>query len=691
MGVERFLIAERSQLPLWVPVLMGIGIAVYFALPVEPPVWTVALPVAALAAWAGLRRAGFAAAIAGLVALWIAVGFALAVWRAHEVAAPVLERAIEMTVEGRVLEVSRAPSGKLRLLLDRVVIHGMAPGDWPSRVRITVLPEDDAAPFRPGARVMTLARLIPPGGPVEPGGFDFRRMAWFDRLGAAGVARGLVLEVDPGPHGGALDGARLTLAGWRAELAEALRRALPGETGSFASAILIGDRSGIPEEAAEALRVSNLAHLLAISGLHMGLLTGFVFLVLRGGLALIPPVALRFPVKRIAAVAAICAGLAYLLLSGAAVATQRSFIMVLVMFCAVLIDRPAISMRSIGLAAVIILALFPESMVEVGFQMSFAATVALVAVWEALRRSGRSPAGKGLLRGAAALALTSTVAGFATAPISAYTFHQTGVYGLPANLIAVPLMGIWIMPAGALAGPLALVGLEGPALWAMGLGIDLVMEIARFFTALPGSLARIAEPGAPVLVPIALGGLWLCLWQGRIRLAGIVAIALGLVWWQVSAIRPELLVAASGRQIGLMGPEGRAVFVPRRETWTFELWLEADGDRPDIVAAAARPGLERAKDRATGRLGEWRVEVVATPRPDAAALRGLCAEKVLLIAPGLRDAPSGDCLAVTGDSLRRTGALAIRTDGAALSIRTALEEDARLWTRSRSGDPPEDR
>lgn len=679
-ALDRTLIEQRLQLPLWVPVLTGCGIAAYFAWPAEPPAWSaLALPLVALAAWRAARHRGYGAQVLGIAATLLAAGFALAMLRAHAVAAPVLAAPAEITLEGRVLETSRSWSGAKRLLLDRLHLHGRPPADAPERARVTLLPEDAVRSFRPGTRVMLHARISPPGGPVEPGGFDFRRMAWFDRLGAIGFARGIVLEIDPIGGKGPVDRARLALAGWRAALSEALRTALPGETGSFAAAILVGDRAGLPEDATAALRASNLAHLLAISGLHMGLLTGFAFFGLRAVLALIPWVALRWPTKRIAAVAAMAAGLAYLALSGASVATQRSFIMVVIVFVAVLIDRPAISLRSVALAAVAILILTPESLVEVGFQMSFAATAALVATYEALRRNGLSPGGRGILRGAAALALTSGVAGLATAPISAANFHYMSVYGLPANLLAVPLMGIWIMPAGALAAPLAVVGLEAPALWAMGAGIDLVLAIARFFAGLEGSVRHVPEPGAPVLIPIALGGLWLCIWRGRLALWGLSAIAAGLVWWQVEADRPALIVAQSGRQIGLMGPEGRAVFADRRETWAVERWLEADGDIPDISVAARRPGLTRAKDRATGVLGVWTVELMAARRPDKATLAGLCRERVLLIAPALKAELPGACLTLTGADLDRTGAVSVVAWGDGLRLAPALRPGGRLW------------
>ncbi|MEM9048207.1 MAG: ComEC/Rec2 family competence protein [Pseudomonadota bacterium] len=687
----QLLSAERLQLPLWAPVLLGVGIAFYFALPDEPPIWTgFAAPVGAGTAVYAVRRLGFVATALAAALLLAALGYALAMARAHFVAAPVLNGAMERSVEGRVRDVSRSHAGHLRLRLDRVVIHGLPAEAWPEQVRITLLPEDADRAFPPGLRVMLHARLVPPSGPVEPGGFDFRRMAWFDRLGGIGIARGFAVPMRPQAGTSLVDHARLRLALWRAELSEALREALPGETGSFAAAILVGLRAGLPEEATEALRHSNLAHLLAISGLHMGLLTGFVFVALRLILALIPLVGRNLPVKGLAAIGALAAGLAYLMLSGAAVATQRSFIMVLVVFVAVLVDRPAISMRSVALAAMAILLVAPESLVEVGFQMSFAATIALVAVYEVLRGQTWSPVAggagrgvwRGLSRGIATLTITALVAGLATAPISAVTFHQTAVYGLPANLLAVPLMGTLIMPAGALAAPLSLVGLEGPALWAMGLGIDLVLVIAQFFSGLDGAVRQIADPGVWVIAPIALGGLWLCLWHRPWRLLGLGAIALGLIWWQIAPPRPALLIAASGRQIGLMGPEGRAVFVARRDSWTVARWLEADGDAVDLPRAAIRLGLEREKDYARGTLGDWRVELVVARRPDVLAAQ-LCKAKVLLIVPALDKPPAGSCLAVTRQELRLGGALAVDLAEDGPVLRYALTQTRRLWDRSK--------
>jgi competence protein ComEC len=682
-ALERVLAGERAQLPLWLPVLFGAGIALYFGWPREPSAFVAPAGLAAaLAVLGASRRPGSLLRLAGLALVVVALGFAAAQIRAHAVGAPVLPSRIEARIEGRVIEVSRSSGGAQRLLLDRLAIEGLDPALTPERVRIT-LRRDDTVPWMPGSRIAVLAAVGPPGAPVEPGGFDFRRHAWFDRLGGIGLARARVEPVGTASDAGPLDRLRIAVAAFRTRLTEALRQALPGEAGAFAAAILVGDQSGLPEEAREALRASNLSHLLSISGLHMGLLTGFVFLGLRLCLALSARAALGWPTRKIAAAAAMLAGLLYLALSGAQIPAQRSWIMVAVFFGAVLLDRMALSLRSVALAAMILLVLSPESLVDVGFQMSFAATVALVAGFDWLAGKGWQAQGGGLLGRAGMMALTSLIAGTATAPFAAYAFNQTALWGLVANMLAVPVMGFLVMPAGVIAGLLAPAGLEGPPLWAMGQGIDLIMAIARWVAGFPGAILRVPATAAPVLLPVALGGLWLCLWQGRVRLAGPGIIAAGFVWWALTIDRPELLIAESGRQVGLAGPEGRAVLAPSRETFVVRQWLQADGEDPDRAADPGRSGLVRGRDWARGTLGPWRVEVVTARVPAPTRIARLCTEKVVLVAPGLDRPPPGPCIAITGATLRERGALAYQLKGEALVARAVRDPAGpRLWTRA---------
>ena len=372
--------AQRHQGLLWAPVALGTGIGIYFALKSEPGpllVWALAALATALLSLAALRR-NWPAALVGLAI----AGIALSGLHTRLAQAPVLDGIYYGPVSGRVVGLDRSASNRVRVMLDRVHIPGRA--EVPFRVRLVLAADPAATALTPGQRVMTTARLTPPPPPVEPAGFDFRRHAWFLRIGAIGYAPNpLMLETPPGRGEGA------EIFGIRLALSERIRAAMPGHTGPFAAAILTGDRSAIDPGDLVALRASNLAHLLAISGLHMGLLTGVVFLGLRIGLALIPALALRVPVKKWAALAALGSGLAYLVISGASIATQRAFIMAAVILVAVLVDRAALTLRAVAVAALIVLILHPVSLLSAGFQMSFAATIGLIWCFEGLKRSDR--------------------------------------------------------------------------------------------------------------------------------------------------------------------------------------------------------------------------------------------------------------------------------------------------------------
>jgi len=301
------LLAQRGQLLCWAPVCLGIGIGIYFALPVEPsPVRLGAAAGGAAALLLVARRSGEAAAPLMMALALVLLGLALAGTRARMLEEPVLGWRYYGPVEGRIIEIDRSASDKTRLTLDRVVLGDVAPARTPARVRVSLHGAQDWLVPEPGMTVILTGHLSPPAGPTEPGGFDFQRMAWFDRLGAVGYSRTPALVLAPAAEGQA----GLGIYRLRMALSAAIRDALPGERGTFAAAILTGDRSAIPQDTLEDLRASNLAHLLAISGLHMGLLTGLVFAATRTGIALVPAVALRVPGKKIAAAVALVAAAA---------------------------------------------------------------------------------------------------------------------------------------------------------------------------------------------------------------------------------------------------------------------------------------------------------------------------------------------------------------------------------------------
>lgn len=706
---------ERRRAPLWAPAFLGLGIWIYFSLLAEPDAWAVAACVALPAAivpvlMMGRRIPGTTAlppvAAALLVAAGlVAAGFAAASMRAGAVAAPVLAERMEATVQGRVAEITRSHTDRRRVELRDVVIYGLSPGETPQRVRVTLLEGAFARKVSLGERIEVFAQLGPPEGPVEPGGFDFRRHAWFESLGAIGFALGPLVAAHPdvaelsAPGPWSLDRLGLAVERLRGRLTDGILAALPGREGAFAAAILTGSREEVRGEDLQALRDSNLAHLLAISGLHMGLLAGIAFWAARFALACWPWLAVRVPTKKVAAGAALAAAAAYLALSGASVATQRAFVMAAAALIAIMVDRPAISLRALAAAALVILLIRPESLMDAGFQMSFAATAALVAAWELardrrwLRPTHGSSRGRRLLLWAGGLLLTSLVAGAATAPFAAAHFNRMTTWGLPANLLAAPVMAFWVAPMGALSAALAPLGLHQLPLTAMGWGVGVILDIARFFAELPLAVRPVSSPPPLALPMLALGGLWLVIWASRLRLLGLAAMLAAAALWIPGGERPELLIAPRAAAMGVLGEQGRAVDRARGAGYAIDTWLANDGDPVPQAVAAARPGIDRQPRRAEARLANgWSVVVLGglvTPE----GLRAECAARTVVVAAAARPgaAAPGPCVTLDGEALRSLGAVSIAPDdgpdggpdAGGVRIRGSLTDARlRLWGRA---------
>ncbi|PQO23787.1 competence protein [Rhodobacteraceae bacterium WD3A24] len=680
------LAAARGRLFAFVPVCLALGIGGYFSLPVEPGAPAYAIAAAGVALFGGLWRAGperwqpLAAALALAFA-----GALVAGARAHVVAAPVLDGRYYGAIEGRIIAVDRSLSDRLRITLDEVVLERRPPARTPARVRVSLHGQQGFTALQPGRRVILTGYLMAPSPPAEPGGFDFRRHAWFERLGAVGYTRTPVLALAPA----AGSAAGLWVDRLRMRISSAVQARLDGEPGAFTAAILTGDRSGIGRATLDDLRGANLSHFLAISGLHMGLLTGFVFAALRYGLALVPPVAMRLPARKLAAGLALAAAAFYLALSGGNVATQRAFVMVAVMLVAVLADRRAISLRSVAIAATLLLTLRPEMLLQAGFQMSFAATTALVAVFAALRARGAGRHAPRWLRPVLGVVLCSLVAGLATAPVSAAHFNRIAEYGLLANLLSVPLMGTVMMPAAALAGALAPLGLAGLALTAMEMGARWILGVAGWVAGLDGAVIAVPAPPRAALPIIALGALWLVLWPGgpRARLAGLAPVLLGFALWG-AAERPALLVSHSGLQVGLLTPEGRALSRARSDGFIVRSWLENDGDPALPETAHARAGFAGRAGAATFRLtgpgGRALQGVALSGRGASDRVAAHCGPGRLVVVSTEPPADPGDCMLLDPGRLARTGSVAVELTEEGVRLRGARQRAGeRLWTGAR--------
>lgn len=659
-GLQRSWHAQQGHLFPWAAVYFGAGVGIYFLWPHEPALmeWGSALSVslAALfglylgdpgAARALLRRAGCVAV------LLISVGFICASLRAHLVAAPVLQFRYYGPVEGRLIAVDRSARDALRLTLDQVRLLDVHPEKTPQKIRISARALTEAPQI--GARVMTTAHLSPAGGPVEPGGFDFRRHLWFQGIGAVGYTRVPVLLAEyPGDD--------LRLARFRARITRGLWAALPGEGGAVAAAVLTGDRSGIAQSSVEALRISNLAHLLAISGLHMGLLSGVVFLAARYLLLILEILTSRaLHPKRNAALVAMAAASAYLALSGGYVATERAYVMAMIVLGAVVLGRRALTLRAVAIAAFVVLIHRPESLLSPGFQMSFAATTALVVTYGLLRER-RMWLGPRWLRPVTTLALTSLVAGLATAPFGAMHFNTLSHYGLLANLLTVPVMGMVVMPAAVLAVVLLPFGMEGAALWIMVQGLEWILGVAHFVAALPDPRSYVAQPAGFILPLASVAALILLLWRGRIRMVGFAGVVAALLLWQ-TVERPFVLIAEDGGLGGVWQEGQRVLSHARGSGFSARVWLENDGSDLEQVQAA----------------GDFPPVIKVLRGKRAAESFEDCGQALVVSSNQEISLPQGEtCLLITPKTLRQSGSISISKQGVITTSRA--HSGLRLWS-----------
>lgn len=592
--VRRAFDDERTQFFCWAPVFLGAGIAAYFSLPSEPTLAAACAPFAVACAAAVAARRGTLFSAAMIALMLAAAGVALAKLRVDAVAAPVLSKQLRNAeVSGVVLRAEQRGKRGQRITIDVQSLRGLDASQRPARVRIRTM--TDAVKVAPGDRVRIKAVLAPPAKPALPGAFDYARTAWFERVGGVGYTFSAPVIESRGRPENLQDRARQWIEATRSEIARRVKAALPGEVGAIATALITGERGGISDATNEAFKDSGLFHILSISGLHMVVMAGAVFYLTRLLLAASPAVALRLPVKKIAALLGIAASVFYLALSGAAFATVRAATMISIMFIAVLLDRPALAMRNVALAAFVILAIYPESLFDAGFQMSFAAVTALVAVYELLRRRlrRRDPPHPLLRAGGffGGIIASTLIASVAVAPFAAYHFHQSQQFAVLANLLAIPVCNFVVMPMALMALLLMPFGLEWLALWPMGKGIEAMTWCAEAVAALPGAVGAIPAMPALSFGLFATGGLWLALWRTRQRIFGLAAIAAGLAI-APTLQRPDILVARDGRLVAMRIADGRLSALPARQTrFELERWLQHDGDGREAKDAQRGDGF----------------------------------------------------------------------------------------------------
>lgn len=523
-----------------------------------------------------------------LLLAWAMVGFSAASLRTQLISTPVLSAPSSVDLTGVVVDVQPLEMGSQRLLLQPTKISGLPQHNWPNLVRIKLRASQNVEGLRPGYVVSLSTRLMPLPPPVAPGGFDFGRSLFFKGVGATGFA------YSP-PQ---IESQQIQLS-WGIVLNQ-LRGAIAARVfeqiedkhqSAIAVALLTGYRGAIPEVETNALRGAGLAHLLAISGLHLGLVSGTVYFVLRLLFALFPRMALNYPVRKWAAGAALVTAVSYFLISGMSVPTMRAMVMTSVVLLAIILDRQPISMRLVAIAAIVVLLIAPESLVGAGFHMSFAAVMGLVATYEALRdrRGGlwRLLVRRDVAGYATGLITTSIVAGGATALIAAFHFNRFAQFGLLGNILAVPLTGFLIMPAGLLGLITMPFGLENVPLQIMALGIEGVLATAHVVSSLKGAEAIVPSGPPLVLVLLGLGGLLLLLLRGWVRSLGLLPMAAAIVLWG-GAPKPDILIDRELKLVAVRNAQGQLVYSSGRSaSFVRESWQRSDGVTSAHTSTAA--------------------------------------------------------------------------------------------------------
>ncbi len=647
--------AERGRFSLLLPVAMGAAILVYFGLPKEPPLWLGgALLLAAIAMLIAGWRYPAARFIAAL-ALASTLGFTRAALRTD--AEPPLTHIPSgaLEVSGIVTRIEFLPASRRITLDDPSLDHNPA---LKRALRLRLRANDPTA-LRIGDGVSAYAMLFGPDRPAYPGAWDSARQDFFGGIAATGFALSPIVITTPAAPDAIAD----TLQNLRAHIAETIAATLPINTGTVATTLLTGDEQAIPPQERQNFITAGLAHILAVAGLHVGIVMGLAFWATRFLLSLHERLALRLPVKPIAAVAALLAGAGYAALTGAHLPILRSLAMASLATLGVIAGRRALSLRGLAIAATLILLATPEAIIGVSFQMSFSAVLALIAGYDALQlHLARLRAARPMMVHVIALAFTSLLAGGASMPFAAFQFQQIQPYWIPANLIAVPLTAFWILPWGLAALALMPFGLAAPPLIAMSWGIGIILWLTSRIAAWPHAMLPIAPMPDEAILLIAAGLIWLCIWRATPRLAGLGLILAGL--GVAGAARPpDVLVSPDARLIAIRSDaQIYLIRQPKAEDFTLAQWAPVWGGAPLVPAHCTA---------STCRLGPV---LLALSPPEA------CGDAKLIVSPGPLRGACAPIAAIDRFSVFHNGATAAWINGRGITLRSDREtQGERPW------------
>ena len=646
-------------------IAFAIGIAAYFAWPSEPEVRLI-IVLCGLAGgfWFVFQRRLWTGV--GLVWLifMLTLGLGRAVWHTAEADTPRLpQQERTYRIEGWVSAIEKSGNSE-RFVVELLSVRGMAEGRMPKKLRIRVTKKPDP-PIEAGATINWLVASKAPPGAVVPGAYDPGQAAYFKGIGGFGFGYGAP-ETQGDAELGSWDLVRRAVIRWRYGLADRVVAAAPNGTSGLQAALMTGVRRFIPAEQTDNLRIAGLAHILAISGLHMALLAGGTYSGAAFILACILPLSRRYDVRKFAAAAAIGAATFYLVLSGASVATQRAWVMSTIFFLAIILDRRAVSMRSVSVAALITLALHPESLISVGFQMSFAAVTALVAVYQVWQNIRPAYSQRGIIRRVvdfiSSLSVTSLVAGFATGAFALFHFNRFAKYGFAGNLLAMPLFSLFVMPLAVVSLLSMPFGLEAGPLYLMSKALEPILRAASWVAEWPGAMLYIGAAPNWVLPVFGSGFVALCMGRRWWKLPGLALMGVAFAGWG-QAPSPDLRISEDGKVAFWQPPESEGanpvLLVGSRRSDRYG--REQFAQRAGLTDADWAPYEDRIAQcdslACRAKIGAWQVSILQSPSevPEEC----MASDLVILAVRSAGPVARRNCGAVLVDegTLRETGAL----------------------------------
>ncbi|UCI05615.1 ComEC/Rec2 family competence protein [Mesorhizobium sp. B1-1-8] len=585
IGVAATTELDRGVAFLLVPVFLAAGVIYYFSLSTEPDLYRPIAAVALLAVCAAVSRSWQTTHLIFMAALFCALGFLAAKVETWRAATPMLGSEIQTRLTGRLVIAEPTANGRVRLTIDLISTANPKLRYAPDRVRVSArrIPPD----MKAGSVLTGYAKLLPPTGPVRPDSYDFSFDSYFTGIGASGFFMGdpkLIAATVDSPFGSSVG---LAIENARENIADHIRSTIGGSEGEIAAALIVGVRAGIPEEINESMRRTGIYHIISISGLHMALVAGTIMLLLRGAFALFPDFSSRRPVKKYAAAIALASIAAYLVISGIVVAAERSFIMLAVMLVAVLFDRAALTMRNLAISAIAVILVSPHEVVGPSFQMSFAATAALVGAYAGFAdyRAGKTtapPAKLSFLRfwsrklavGIGGAALTSLIAGSATVLFAIWHFQRVSPLSVVANLAVMPIVSLIVMPFAVLSALAMPFGFDGPFLYVMGKGLTAMVAISAWISERsPVDAVGLISIQSVLLATVALviatmATTWLRLFAIPFALAGLLAIP--------HVRTPDVLISEDAHLVAMpIGGGELAINRARSNEFTTDNWKRA--------------------------------------------------------------------------------------------------------------------